>query len=150
MDSRTMKITIYRYDLEGFYTGQELVDAFGSVPVGALTAPPTLTPPQVAQWQGNSWVVLPDKPAPAPPPLATVPQAVTMRQARLALMAAGKLTTVNTAVATMPGAQGEAARIEWEFSSEVKRQQPLVLALGGALGMTPNDLDNLFKLAVTL
>jgi hypothetical protein len=65
-------------------------------------------------------------------------------------MREGKLATVNAAVATMPGTAGDAARIEWEFSNEVKRGQPLVLALGLTLGMTNQDLDNLFKLAATL
>lgn len=73
-----------------------------------------------------------------------VPAAITMRQARLALLGAGLLSTVNAAIAAMPGAQGEAARIEWEFSSEVKRAQPLVSALGPALGLTGAHLDALF------
>ena len=81
---------------------------------------------------------------------ASVPQAVTMRQARLALLGAGMLAAVNAAIAAMPGVQGEAARIEWEFSSEVKRTQPLVTALGVALSLTPDQLDNLFAAAAAL
>ena len=81
---------------------------------------------------------------------AAVPQAVTMRQARLALLGAGMLSAVNAAIAAMPGTQGEAARIEWEFSSEVKRAQPLVMALGGALSLTPDQLDGLFTAAAAL
>lgn len=79
-----------------------------------------------------------------------VPQSVTMRQARLALVQTGMLTQVNTAVAAMPGAQGDAARIEWEFSSTVERNRPLVQALGAALGLTEAQLDDLFRLAATL
>lgn len=79
-----------------------------------------------------------------------VPEAVTMRQARLALVQSGMLTQVNTAVANMPGAQGDAARIEWEFSSTVERHRPLVQALGAALGLTDAQLDDLFRLAATL
>ena len=79
-----------------------------------------------------------------------VPQVVTMRQARLALLGAGKLAAVNAAIAAMPGAQGEAARIEWEFSNDVNRKQPLVLAMGPALGMTAKQLDALFTAAATL
>lgn len=73
-----------------------------------------------------------------------IPQKVWMRQARLALLGAGKLAAVNAAIAAMPGAQGEAARIEWEFSNEVKRNQPLVLAMGAMLGMNDAQLDALF------
>ena len=79
-----------------------------------------------------------------------VPQSVTMRQARLALLAAGKLAAVNSAIAAMTGAAGDTARIEWEFSSEVQREQPLVLALGGMLGMSEAQLDALFVAAAVL
>lgn len=91
-------------------------------------------------WNGSAWV-----PAPLP-----VPAVVTMRQARLALLQFGLLAQVNTAVANMPGTQGDAARIEWEFSSTVERNRPLVQALGAALGMTDAQLDDLFRLAATL
>ncbi len=79
-----------------------------------------------------------------------VPVAVTMRQARLALLQAGMLATVNGAIAAMPGAAGDAARIEWEFSSEVQRHKPLVLALAPLLGLDDAQLDALFVQAASL
>lgn len=79
-----------------------------------------------------------------------VPEAVTMRQARIALAQAGKLTTVNSVIAAMTGTQGDIARIEWEFSNEVKRNQPLVLALIPVLGMTSGEIDQLFITAAGL
>lgn len=85
-------------------------------------------------------------PAPANP----IPQSVTMRQARLALSRSGLLANVNSAIAGMTGTAGDEARIVWEFSSEVQRNQSLVLALGPILGMTPTQLDGLFILAATL
>jgi len=91
-------------------------------------------------WNGSAWV-----PAPLP-----VPSVVTMRQARLALLQAGLLAQVNTAVANMPGAAGDAARIEWTFSSTVERNHPLVQSVTGALGLTESQLDDLFRLAATL
>lgn len=94
-------------------------------------------------WDGVSFT-------PAQPEPAKVPQSVTMRQARLALLQAGKLATVNAAIASMGGAQGESARIEWDYSNEVQRAQPLVAALGGVLGMTSDQLDQLFITAATL
>jgi len=75
---------------------------------------------------------------------ATVPQQVTMRQARRALLNAGLLTTVNTAIAAMTGVEGDAARIDWEFSSTVERNQPLVISMGAALGLSSAQLDALF------
>lgn len=79
-----------------------------------------------------------------------VPKSVTMRQARLALLQAGKLATVNAAVANMPGDAGEAARIEWEYSQEVHRDKALVLALAPVLGLNDAQLDALFVAAAAL
>ena len=80
----------------------------------------------------------------------TVPQAVTMRQARLALLAAGKLTTANAAIAAMPGTDGDAARIEWEYAHEVRRDSPLVAGMGAVLGLTSEQLDGLFIAAAAI
>lgn len=79
-----------------------------------------------------------------------VPSAVTMRQARLALLQANKLHQVNAAVNAMQGIQGEAARIEWYYSNEVRRNQPMTLLLAQAIGMTEQEMDQLFITAATL
>jgi len=93
--------------------------------------------------------VAPELPAYVPPP-SDVPQAVSMRQARLALLGAGLLSQVNTAIASMPGAEGEAARIEWEYAQEVRRDSALVQSLVPALGMNDTGLDALFTAAAAL
>lgn len=79
-----------------------------------------------------------------------VPEAVTMRQARLALLQAGLLAQVNTAITNMPGAAGDAARITWEFAGDVQRSDALLAQLAGALGLSDAQLDDLFRLAATL
>ena len=84
----------------------------------------------------------------APPPV--VPQIVTMRQARLALLGAGLLAQVGAAINALPEPDQTAARIEWEYSSEVHRDKPFVQMLGGALGLTGEQLDNLFTQAAQL
>ncbi|WP_395055181.1 hypothetical protein [Polaromonas sp.] len=98
-----------------------------------------VTVPEVAAWisAGNT-------PAPATPVATPKPLAVTMRQARLALLRAGLLTKVNDAVTAMPGVEGAAARIEWEYSQEVQRDKALVKALVPVLGLTDAQLDALF------
>jgi hypothetical protein len=73
-----------------------------------------------------------------------------MRQARLALLEQGLLTQVNNAVATMPGELGDKARIEWEFSNAVRRDKPLVQVVAASLGLTSQQIDDLFALAATL
>jgi hypothetical protein len=75
-----------------------------------------------------------------------VPQVVDMAQARLALLAAGKLGAVEAAIASLPSPQKEAAQIEWEFRPVVHRNSPLVVALGQQLGL---DLDALFIAAAS-
>jgi len=83
-------------------------------------------------------------------PLPGIPQSVTMRQARLALLEAGLLASVETAIATLPSPQKEAAAIEWEYAQEVQRSSGLVPQMAAALGMTDADLDALFVHAATL
>lgn len=79
-----------------------------------------------------------------------VPSIVTMRQARIALLHADMLAQVNAAVAALPGVEGDEARIEWEFSSTVERDRPLVQALSGVLGLSEQQLDDLFIAADAL
>ena len=83
-----------------------------------------------------------------PPP--GVPQSVTMRQARLALHAAGLLTSVDAAIASMPESDKTAAQITWEFAATVDRQFGMVPQLAAALGMTETQIDDLFIAAAQL
>lgn len=83
---------------------------------------------------------------PAPPPVP-VPEAVTARQARLALLGAGKLDMVDVALAQLPGSQGRAARIEWEYATDIRRDSPMIAALAPALGLTSEQIDDLFRAA---
>ncbi len=78
-------------------------------------------------------------------PYKNVPEKVTMAQARIALSQAGLLSKVDDALQAMPkGAQKEAAQIAWQFSAEVSRKGDLVNALGPALGLSDDDMDDLF------
>lgn len=74
-----------------------------------------------------------------------VPEAVTMRQARLALLAAGLYAQVDPAIASIVNtSQRAAAQIEWEYAQIIHRNSPLVSTMGALLSLTTNDLDNLF------
>ena len=73
-----------------------------------------------------------------------------MRQARLALLGAGKLAAVDAAIDAMPEPQKSAARIEWEYAAEVRRDNDFIAWLAPALGMTDAQVDALFVAAAAL
>lgn len=72
--------------------------------------------------------------------------AVTPRQLRLALTQSGLRSQVESAVA----AGSQDMKDTWEFSTECFRDNPMLNAMGAALGKTEADLDALFALAATL
>jgi hypothetical protein len=82
--------------------------------------------------------------------LALIPHAVTMRQARLAMLYSGILGAVEEMIAAMPGEEGEFARIDWAYAHDVKRDWPLIGALGPQLGLTEQQIDDLFIYAATI
>jgi hypothetical protein len=77
-------------------------------------------------------------------PKSNVPSSVTMRQARLALLAEGKLSDVQVAIDSLQSPMKEQAQIEWEYASDVEITNPLIVNLMGVLGFTDTDLENLF------
>lgn len=98
----------------------------------------------------DRWIAAGNTPEPADPVVPQVPQVVTMRQARLALLADGRLSQVDAAINALPEPQRSAARIEWDYSSEVHRDRPFVQQLGAALGLSSEQLDLLFIKAAAL
>lgn len=88
-------------------------------------------------------------PVPVPDTPETI-KAVTMRQARLALLQTGYLASVEAAIDSLSSPQKEAARIEWEYSQEVQRHNGFVAIIGPSLGLTEQQIDDLFFLAATL
>lgn len=99
------------------------------------------------QWE-TGWKI---RPLTAEELAARVPQSVSMRQARLALLQFGLLAGVDAALAAISDdMQRQAAQIEWEYAAIVERNSALVQQLGGALGLTAQQFDQLFTLAATL
>ena len=100
------------------------------------------TPDHVAQADGT-WAI----PQPTP---EQIPSSVTMRQARLALLGTGMLDAVSAGIESMPGVDGAAARIEWEYAATVERESPLINGLSVAVGLTDAQVDELFLSASKL
>ena len=84
------------------------------------------------------------------PVLNPVPREVTMRQARLALLENGLLANVQPAINSLPEPDKTKAQIEWEYSNALQRSNPFVAVLGTALGLSSQDLDDLFIQASSL
>lgn len=84
--------------------------------------------------------------APSPP----VPEVVTMRQARLALLQAGLLDDAEAAIASLPEATRRAAQIEWEYATELRRDHALLAAIGASLSLNSADIDGLFAAAAAI
>lgn len=84
-----------------------------------------------------------------PPTPVQIPQEVTMRQARLALLENGLLANVQPAINSLPEPDKTKAQIEWEYSNALQRSNPFVTTLGTALGLDSTALDNLFIQANT-
>jgi hypothetical protein len=73
-----------------------------------------------------------------------------MRQARQAMLSAGILAQVDALIAAMPGDEGESARIDWNHARDVKRDWPLIGAIGPQLGLAEQQIDDLFIYASTI
>lgn len=81
----------------------------------------------------------------APTPII-VPQSITMRQCRLQMLADGILDDVSAAVNTL----GTAAKIEWEYASEIQRTNQLVPAMQMVLSWDSARVDQFFTEASEL
>lgn len=76
---------------------------------------------------------------------------VTRRQAKQALLLAGKLSLVQPAIDAIADATQRAmVQIEWDDSQVFERSRPTLIALATALGMTAQDIDELFATAAAL
>lgn len=77
-------------------------------------------------------------------------EVVTMRQAKLALAQSGLLSGVDITIAGLPADQKEKAEIEWNNASVVQKNSPLVQSITSSMGLSSQEVDNLFILASTL
>lgn len=74
-----------------------------------------------------------------------VPPSITPRQLRLALLGAGKtLTDVENVIGALPEPDKTYASVSWEYATVFERQDPLVDVLGLMLGLTVDDIDDIF------
>lgn len=83
----------------------------------------------------------------APKSLITVPQVISRRQAKQALLQAGLLDVAEAAIAA---SADRAAQIDWADAQEFRREWATLISMQNALGLTDEQIDDLFRLAATL
>lgn len=86
----------------------------------------------------------------APGVTAPTAQTVSMRQAKLALLAAGKLAAVEMAIEAMSEPDRSAARIEFNSAGTVARDHASTALIGAAAGLNDAQIDELFAAAVLI
>ena len=70
---------------------------------------------------------------------------------RIALVMSGiSLDIVESAINSLPEPNRTMAKITWEYSVEFQRNNPLLVAVAPALGLTSKQVDDLFTLASKL
>lgn len=80
-----------------------------------------------------------------------VPEVVTPRQMRVALILSGILVEdIESVIESLPEPDKSITRITWEYSTEFQRNNPILVAMAPALNLSESDVDQLFILANTL
>lgn len=98
----------------------------------------------------NLGLVIPGELVEAFEAFAVTPERCSKRQGELALLEAGKLDAVEAAIAAIDDAVAK-RRAQIEYGADVWERDNLFLqGMWAALGGTPEELDDLFRLAVTL
>ena len=87
----------------------------------------------------------------AKPPPKLIPDHVTPRQIRQALILSGiLLTDIEAVISMLPEPQRYLAKVEWDYSLTYDRNRPLVATVAKKLGMTDDQIDKLWDLASSL
>jgi len=134
------------FNREGWYVNEVIEGRYTSVSI------PDEVLPEGSGWNftGYKWVMLGLNPTPAIVE-RPVPPVVSRRQARQALLLAGKLEEVSIAIDSIkdPITKGM-TQIAWEDSTEFERQSKTLIELAKALGLDDKQLDDLFIKAASL
>jgi hypothetical protein len=75
---------------------------------------------------------------------SAIPQSISMRQARLMLSREGSLSAVQEAIDLLPESQREEAQIEWDYAQMVNRDNPIMQLIAQKIGLTDEQLDEMF------
>ena len=119
----------------------------------------TVTPAEAGWSYGDYELVEAPPPEPEPEPEPPTPEEIranmptlTARQLRLGLVGAGfSLAQVDAALDAIEDEQAKAvAEIEWQYATQFERMHPLIAQVGGAFGLTPEQIDGMWQAAMEL
>ncbi len=136
----------HTWDAAGWYAGTAEDEGAACTSIEPPTLSTTTTPGEPrARWHRYEWRTEPYSAGP-------VPVAVPMASALVVMLRAGITEeAITAAINAMPDAQANAeALLMLRRSHQIRRQHPLVLALGPALGLTTEQVDDLFRAAAAL
>lgn len=142
---------VSQLNVDGYFVGSTVADespleaGVWLIPGGCVDAlPPTIPVGKVAKWNG-SWVfedIPKDPEPPVEPEPNPVPISVTRFQARAALYQAGYFDAV-TEIMSNP-ATPMLMKLAWQDAQEFRRDSSTVQALSQILGLTSEQVDQLF------
>ena len=129
------------------------------VPDGTTTIPPYHTfqsPPEQEGYHAvmnGGWVLVEGPIPPDPQPEIDLLRwrnslSCTPFQGRMALINAGLMTQVE-GIMNNPSTPQE-TKVAWEYAIQWTRMSPMIISLGGTLGMTDEQIDELFEQAQSI
>lgn len=102
--------------------------------------------PAYLAWLAAGGIPQPAPPGPAPEPQNPVPASVSRFRALAALHAAGLLDQVEAVVSTLD----PLAQLAWDEAATYRRDSPILLAVARQIGLTVQQVDDLFRQAAAL
>ena len=130
---------------------QRIINNYGIPDNDGFTTAPTNPPADLDYpvWVGE-WVSDPDRYAEWQY-RKSIPQSVTRAQAKLALLQAGLLSSVQPAIDSIPDATARtAAQIDWDDRLTFERSNGSLVTMAAMMGMTDAQIDDLFTAASQL
>ena len=126
----------YEIDSQGYFTGNiqisnkyiGVLPNYVSIPMGEIPYG------KFAKYENGSWLFVDEKIYPI-----EVPNTITPLQAKLQLLELGLLDEVDTLVAT-----DRKVQLYWEYALTIERNNEVLLLMANTLGLTSEQLDDMF------